>query len=278
MVEIKTLVSDIYSFLCHPKELPPGTLEAFGKSLAGILSSRVSPSREDKSSLRLSNIGYPDRKLWYLVNRPELAESIDGATRLKFLIGDLWEAVLLFLARASGHTVTGEQSEVSVAGIVGHTDGLIDGHPVDVKSASPRSFEKFEEGVKKETDSFGYLSQLASYAEAQGQKTGSFLAGDKVSGKLHLDTHDFSGYDMAKEANRKKLVVSGPMPDRCYPDEKDGESGNRKLSVPCSYCAFKKTCWPNLRAFAHYNGLKVYTAVPRPPKYKDGRPVPEIKL
>lgn len=278
MKSVKTLIPDIYDFMCAPKELPPGTTEAFATSLATILSNRVSPRREDKNNIRLSNVGFPDRKLWYTINQPELAEPLDGKTRLKFLMGDLWEAVLLFLARASGHTVRGEQDEVAIAGVVGHTDGTIDGHPVDVKSASPFSFQKFQKGLTKEEDSFGYLSQLASYSEAQGQKTGSFLAGEKVSGELHLDTHDFSGYDMVKEINRKKAVVAGPMPPRCYPDEKDGESGNRKLNVVCSYCSFRKPCWPGLRAFAHYNGLKVYTVVPRPPKYKDGRPVPEVKL
>jgi len=31
-------------------------------------------------------------------------------------------------------------------------------------------------------------------------------------------------------------------------------SPNMKLPMMCSYCDFKKTCWPNLRSFAYSGG------------------------
>src|SRR5690606_19057418 len=123
--------------------------------------------REHEAVLRVSNLGTPcDRRLWFSINHPELAEPLEPHTRLKFLLGDVWEAVLLFLAKIAGHRVEGQQDEISLHGVLGHRDAVIDGTIVDVKSASSFSFDKFENHLKPEDDSFGYLTQINSYLEA----------------------------------------------------------------------------------------------------------------
>jgi hypothetical protein len=76
----------------------------------------------------------------------------------KFLYGDTLEVLLLFLAKESGHEVTHEQYEVEADGVKGHTDAVIDGVPVDCKSASPSAYAKFENGQFVFDDPFGYIS------------------------------------------------------------------------------------------------------------------------
>lgn len=266
MKNIKTLVPDIQSRLTSGKPFDEETVKAFGKALADKLSNRLSAAAS-KPSLRLSNLGTKcDRKLWFSIRRPELAEPLSASTRLKFLFGDILEEVMLFLARAAGHDVQREQEEVYVEGVKGHIDGFIDGHLVDVKSASTYSFRKFKEGGLYLDDPFGYLTQLGAYSFASGQERASFLVVDKTLGNLHLDTHDTAGTDFAAivTAKREMLERSEP-PARGYEDVADGKSGNRKLGVACSYCAFKYSCWPGLRAFKYARGPVFLTEVKKVP-------------
>ena len=117
----------------------------FGHNLAKKLAVRLSEERGN-ATLRLSNWDSPcERQLWYKINKPETVEALPANVRLKFLTGDVMEEVILFLAKASGHEVEGEQDELIIGGVIGHRDGIIDGHLVDTKSASPYSFKKFEE-------------------------------------------------------------------------------------------------------------------------------------
>jgi hypothetical protein len=190
-----------------------------------------------------------------------------GSAYIKFLIGHVTEAVVLFLARLAGHSVTREQEEVNLHGVSGHLDAVIDGDLVDVKSASPYSFKKFEAGLKPESDSFGYLGQLGSYGHALGTSRGHFLAVDKVLGKLHLDTHDLPEKDYEKEVNDvRSILAHNEPPERGFEDEPEGASGNRKLCTVCSYCEFKDTCWPGLQVFKYAKGPVFLTKVAREPK------------
>lgn len=238
----------------------------FGVELGRMVIERV--SEEHKPRLRLSNLGEScDRKLWYSVNCAELAEKLSGPTRIKFLIGDITERVILFLARLAGHSVTDEQKEVTLHDVKGHIDAKIDDHLVDVKSASPFSFRKFEDGLTPDTDAFGYLSQLGGYGKAEGDTRGSFLAVDKVLGTLALDTHEFPETDYEAKVNHARSVIDmSTPPERGYEDEADGMSGNRKLGTKCSYCAFRETCWPGLRTYLYSGRPRYLTVVRRDPK------------
>lgn len=227
----------------------------------------------------MSNIGKPDRQLWYEINKPELAEKLLPKTYLKFFLGDLYESVILALAELSGHKVEGRQDEVVVSGIKGHRDAVIDGTTVDVKTASPYSFEKFKNHLTHEQDAFGYLQQIQSYIEA-GQNDpivtnkgeGAFLVGQKVTGDIVLDIHEKTKVpiDIIFE-HKKKMVQQPEPPDRCYDPIPMGKSGNERLGTNCSYCSYKFSCWNNLRGFAYSNGPVYLTKVVEEPR------VPEIK-
>jgi hypothetical protein len=53
----------------------------------------------------------------------------------------------------------------------------------------------------------------------------------------------------------KNVVKSAKPPKRCYEPIPDGKSGNMKLGVGCSYCAYKHECWgKDLRTFIYANG------------------------
>lgn len=277
-MKIETLVQDIYNLVDKGSEVSDELVNAFATELAGIVKDRL--GERPMPRLRLSNLGTKcDRKLWLEVNYPETAEPLSPDTRLKFLIGDIHEAVLLFLAQAAGHKVEGAQDQVRVEGILGHRDAVIDGVLVDVKSTSSRSFTRFEAGLSPENDSFGYLYQLGSYlAGAQDdpivtdKSRAAFLASDKTLGKLALDMHSAPEdlpdaeevYRMAK--HKKEMLASDEMPPRGYEDEPDGKSGNRKLGLACSYCAVKHACWPNLQVYVYASGPRFLTKVAREPK------------
>jgi hypothetical protein len=280
MPDISRLIPDIYARLDVPVPFEEEEVLAFGHNLAKKLANRLAEER-GAQTLRLSNWGSKcERQLYLKINMPHLVETLPAHVRLKFLMGDIAEEVLLFLAKAAGHTVEGEQDELEVAGVVGHRDGIIDGRLVDAKSASPYGFKKFQEHGLEADDPFGYIGQLGSYHSASrddprvhDKEKASFLAIDKVSGKLVLDTYSFKDSGNLEPAlEAKKEMLRGPIPPRGYEDEEMGKSGNRKLGVACSYCPVKSSCWPNLRVFGYSQGPVFLTVVADPPR------VPEISL
>lgn len=282
MKDISRLIPDIYARLDVPIPFEEEEILAFGHNLAKKLANRLAEER-GAQTLRLSNWGSKcERQLYLKINMPHLVETLPPHVRLKFLMGDIAEEVLLFLAKAAGHTVEGEQDELEVAGVPGHRDGIIDGRLVDAKSASPYGFKKFQEHGLEADDPFGYIGQLGSYHTASrddprvsDKEKASFLAIDKVSGKLTLDTYSFGGTGERLEADlaaKKAMLASPELPPRGYEDEEMGKSGNRKLGVACSYCPVKKACWPNLRVYAYSQGPVFLTVV------KDIPRVPEIAL
>lgn len=255
-------------------------VSAFSDQLAKKVGSRVEEERV-QGTLRLSNLGTPcKRKLWYSINKPGLGEPLTADTRLKFLYGDLIEETVLWLAKEAGHKVEGEQLEVSLHGVIGHIDAIVDGCLVDVKSASPASFNRFASGLLPRDDSFGYLGQIDAYLHSLDTSDfhlydttrGAFLAVDKTLGKICLDFHPKSvvDYKGVIDGTRKILEHSNP-PSRAYAAEPFGKSGNEKLGVVCSYCPFKRECWPGVRTFLYSTGPVFLTKVVRPPD------VPEIR-
>ena len=274
MKKIETLIEDIHSVLKDGvEEVPKDILEAFGKSMMDLMSSRLS-KRDHKPSLRMSNIGSPcERKLFLEINSPESREELTPETYLKFLYGDIIEEMLLFLTRVAGHTVEGQQDEVEIEGIKGHRDAVIDGVLVDVKSASSFSFKKFKEGTLANDDPFGYRTQLQSYLHAgkddpivKDKSRAAFFVMDKTLGHLVLDFHKKENYNLEQAyILRRDSINSGVLPERSFAPIADGKSGNMKLDTFCSYCSVKKACHKNLRTFLYSNGPRFLTKVEKVP-------------
>jgi hypothetical protein len=251
----------------------------FGSEIATLIKDRLSERKNPREfTLRMSNIGKGDRQLWY-DKRYGNEEKLAPHTVFKFLYGDIIESLLLFLARVSGHDVKDRQAEVAVGPVKGHIDANIDGVTVDVKSASTYSFRKFADGSIIMDDPFGYIEQLAGYCKAQGTE-GAFLAADKQNGHITYRPIDKEVLDAIRIEDRVTHIIHAvdreEIPERCYEDEKEGESGNRSLGVNCSYCDHKRRCWADsnsglgLRTFLYASGPKFLTKVVREPK------VPEV--
>ena len=263
--DIKTLVADMEAVVSGEGNWNGHIGSAMGKNISLLSNQRFSEPQKPRSYLSLSSIGTScKRKLWYKINQSEKAEKLRPNTLFKFFYGDLLEEVALALVSAAGHTVTGQQSRLEVHGIKGHRDAVIDGVTIDVKSASPFAFKKFKEGNLRSEDPFGYISQLSSYVYAgkddplvTEKNKGGFLVIDKVNGNICLDMYDFTGEmdNKEKEIQATKDMVAGPMPEeRIPPVPQSKTSENTKLAIDCSYCDFRKTCWPEARTFIYSNG------------------------
>lgn len=265
MKKIETLVNDMEQVLLGNGGWDATITKYLSTTISQVAGDRFSKPQEPRGYLSLSGLGNPcDRDLWYKVNMTDKAEPLGAETLGTFFYGDLLEAVVIALAKASGHDVQGEQDRLDVHGIKGHRDVVIDGVTVDVKSASSFSFEKFKAGKLREEDPFGYISQLSSYVYAgkedplvTDKKRGAFLAVRKDRFKLCLDMYDFTEELKTKEAEilKKKEVVSGPIPEeRIPPVPQSKTSPNTKLATKCGYCGFRKECYPEARTFIYSNG------------------------
>ena len=101
---------------------------------------------------------------------------------------------------------------------------------------------------------------------------GAFLAVDKQNGHVCLDVYDFSKELETKEKEilEVKDMVKGDIPEeRIDPIPQSKTSPKTKLSVQCSYCEYKKTCWPEMRTFLYSYGPEFLIKVKNKPKVKE---------
>jgi hypothetical protein len=263
--KLDTIVEDIYRVVEGKGGWDATVTEFFSSSLSSIAEARFSQEQIPRDYLSLSGIGSPcDRRLWYKINQTESSEPLTAEALGTFFYGDLLEALVLSLTKAAGHSVEGMQDRVSVFGISGSRDAVIDGVTVDVKSTSKYGFEKFRKHNLREDDPFGYISQLSSYVFAgkddplvKNKTEGAFLVVQKDRFKLCLDRYDFTE-EIAKkeeEIERVKKLVAGSIPeDRIPPVPQSKTSENTVLSTTCGYCDFSKVCWPEARTFLYSTG------------------------
>jgi len=280
---LDTLVQDIYSTIevladDEAIDIPEKMYEEFGRDMEDALRHWATPVERPKNGLRMSNIGRPTRRLWYDLNlEGATKERINGPTFIKFLYGHLLEVLLLFFVRLTGHVVEGEQKEVTVEGIKGHMDSVIDGEFIDVKTASGYAFKKFKDGTLAQNDSFGYLSQLAGYEEAEQTNNGGFLVMNKETGELTVFIPD--DLDKPNIVHRikevKQAMKKKTPPAYCYTPIAEGAAGNMKLPRDCNWCPHKFECHKDandgkgLRTFQYAKGLVYLTKVEKLPNVQE---------
>ncbi len=272
---IQTLIPDIYALFTEEHRCTEENLDWFADNLKVMLRHRFAET-QGNNKLRMSNLGKGDRSLWYDVNGTHRVEEMRPNTLLKFMYGDLIELLLLFLTREAGHTVTHEQERVEVDGVVGHTDGKIDGVTCDIKSASPYGYNKFADETIYDNDAFGYIPQISGYNHVLGEKGSSayFLVMHKVLGHLCLmEVPDIMQINVPARITQIKGVLAKPEPpERCYEAIPEGKSGNLKLGVNCQFCDHKWECWKDgnggkgLRQFIYSNGPTWLTHVEKEPR------------
>lgn len=278
--QLKDLPRDIYNLFDPDSdhEASEELLDEFANNLKEILRLRLrASSRREGGAIRFSSLGKPNRQIWFDARPdPSIDEPLRPETYLKFLYGDVIEQLYLYLAKEAGHEVTDEQKEIEVNGVKGHIDAIIDGTVVDLKSASSFGYKKFEQGTVEQDDPFGYVAQLAGYANVLTPgEDAAWWAVDKSSGdncisplsKMTIKYH--TPEERIEEL--KAVVDSDEMPSPCYDPVPDGKSGNMKLPVGCSYCKYKFRCYPDARLFLYSTGPRYLTKVAKEPN------VPEVK-
>lgn len=276
MKTLSTLVDDVYSLFDpnHGHEPNEDNLNEFSENLKTLLRNRLAKREPIDNPLRFSSLGKQDRQIWYMAKKYP-TEELSAKTYFKFLYGDVIEQLLLFLVKEAGHTVEMEQAEVVVDGVPGHIDAVIDGVLVDVKSASPMAYPKFVKQEVTLNDTFGYVQQLAGYAQVVTPGAGAaWLAMDKSSASIcvsPLSQSIIKDFPVEERITHlREVIEKDEPPERCYDDVEDGKSGNRKLATGCSYCGYKDVCWPGLRTFAYAQGPRFLTRVVKTPD------VPEV--
>jgi hypothetical protein len=280
---LNTVVPDVYKLLENLSEGEPLpiTEEALDETMASmkeaILHWATPRKRDTNFTLRMSNVGKPQRQLWFEKRDENGRGDVNGPTQIKFLYGHVLEELVLMLVRMAGHNVTDEQKEVTVNGIVGHMDCKINGQVVDVKSASRFAFQKFQNGTLNADDPFGYLGQLAGYEKAEGTDSGAFLVINKENGELCMfepDDLDKPNIDTTINNLRTNLELDTP-PELCYAPLPDGKKGNMRLPKGCSWCKYKHECHKDandgagLRTFKYSTGYAYLTKVVAEPKVEE---------
>lgn len=261
----------IHSFLDKanrgPVEVSDEILDEFAANCRAALKRQFADKRNEKFTIRMSNIGRP------LCVLQQEQSGVAGEVpspwhKSKMLTGDVIEASAIAIMRLAGVNVEAVSQPVSldIGGITidGTYDTKIGGAIYDVKSASPYAFaNKFSEGSFPSMvadDAFGYVAQGFGYAEADTSRFGGWIAVDKVTGEWSVSEtpSDTTTYQAARAAslqkiadNVKALTEKTPF-TRCFEEVDETyygkPTGNKVLPFNCEYCAFKSTCWPHMKA------------------------------
>jgi hypothetical protein len=223
-------------------------------------------SRNSDYRIRMSGVGRP--LCQQQLEKQGMKQDVAYNDVMRFLIGDLIEAVAVFVMKSAGIKVVKEQEPCSLtlAGeeVRGTLDVVLDtdGEKVwDIKSASPWSFDnKFSNrggyDVIKQDDAFGYIMQGYLYSEAEGKPFGGWVVINKSSGEWDFvqapddQAVDRDTYLADAHARVGTLINDGKFKIPFEPQEEaytlKGQkisTGNKLMPRTCTFCSFKEHCW-----------------------------------
>lgn len=260
---MSNIIEDIYNYLENYPEISEENAEELAQAIKDVVVSKLQHFREP--SLSMSSIGKAPRRIYmdlHDVVKPS------GKARLKFLYGDIIEALVLWLCKQSGHSVTDQQKSVEYKDIKGSIDALIDGVLCDVKSCSTQSFKKFKNGTLPLQDPFGYLPQISGYRTCLNQNSCFFLAVDKVTGEIATYYPD-PEFDLP---NIDKVIEVAKKASTEYPEEPCekpvafGKSGNEVVASCCKICPHLFKCFPDVKEYKYSTGSEYFTKIVKEPK------------
>jgi len=265
---LSTLIeSFLYDAVRGKAKLSPETIEEFKEACGKALEKQFNEAIEWR--MRMSGLGKP--LCQQQLEKKGKEKELQYNTIIKFLMGDLLEAVAIAVMRGAGIELEKIQEPVKLK--IGNTelggtyDVKIDGKVWDIKSASPSSFvSKFGEfgsyNKIKGDDPFGYIMQGHLYGEADNVPFGGWIAINKVTGEFAVCEAPVNQEEDRKEvlqtanenikaleSNKKFEKLFHEIPETYVP--KSGkqkgiriETGNTILESICGYCDFRKHCWP----------------------------------
>ena len=239
-------------------EMSEAIIKNVASDVSAGLNKQFNGGPRDAFRLRMSNIGRPKCQLWFEKNRPEEKAPMPEHFMLNMMLGDIVEAVFKGVLRTAGvEFQDNEYVSLDLGGgrlpIKGEYDLVMAGRVDDVKSASDYSYKnKF---IDLETlqadDPFGYVAQLVGYATAAGKKVGGWWVVNKNNGHHKYISAKNVDVDAVLDKIRETydyLENDEPF-ERMFTDMPETyykkETGNRVICKQCSFCSFKKSCWPN---------------------------------
>ena len=236
------------------------TAKKIGEEVAEAVIRQFGSGKSRKEfRLRMSNIGRPTCQLWFEKNKPETALPKPTTFVMNMMLGDIVEAVFKGLLTESGvdfddtDKVTLKVGDSNDTRVSGSYDLIMGGAVDDIKSASDWSYRnKFESyDTLKKSDPFGYVGQLAGYAQASDKRAGGWWVVNKANGSFKYVP---AAIDMRKELTKLKETVEKVNEnkfERCFeavPETYRGKpSGNMVLNDNCRFCDYRFECWPNMQ-------------------------------
>ena len=265
---LSTLIeSFLYDAVRGKGKLSPETISEFKEACGKALEKQFNEKVEWR--MRMSGLGKP--LCQQQLDKKGKEKELQYNTIIKFLMGDLLEAVAIAVMRGAGINLEKIQEPVKLkigdTELGGTYDVKIDGKVWDIKSASPSNFMgKFGEFGSytkiKGDDPFGYIMQGHLYGEADNIPFGGWIAINKVTGEFAVCEAPVNQEEDRKEmlqtatenikvleSNKKFEKLFHEIPETYVP--KSGkqkgiriETGNTILESICGYCDFRKHCWP----------------------------------
>lgn len=247
------------------------------------------------------------RRLWYETHTPSIRTKYDESVGVKFLLGDAVESVMDYLFEKGGskphshqlrveHKFSSSFSKLDVA-ISGKIDFIVDDTIVEVKSINEWGFAKFVKDmptlkslsdsitgaiahdmyttsdIHTSADPLGYLHQLSFYVRML-QINGVLLVVNKNSGEIAtFRIPKGLGIPLAVLESKADILHNALLNNATPPARTQTPiteaNGNVRLNSVCTYCPFKTTCWPGLRAFEYADGIKYYTEIVKVPRVSE---------
>ena len=236
------------------------TIDTVAREVAEALKRQFgSGNKRGEFRLRMSNIGRPTCQLWFEKNKPDAALPKPTTFVMNMMLGDIVESVFKAVLKESNVAFedtdqvslpVGDSNDTIVSGSY---DLIVDDAVDDVKSASDWSYRnKFESyDTLSKSDPFGYVGQLAGYAQASGKRAGGWWVVNKANGDFKYVP---AAIDMRKELTKLKETVEKVNEnkfERCFeavPETYRGKpSGNMVLNDNCRFCDYRFECWPNMQ-------------------------------
>ncbi len=195
--------------------------------------------------LRASNIGRSLCQLWFQKNKPEAATPPASHFLLRMMIGDITEAVFKGLLKEAGAKFEEpEKVETEIGGevISGEYDLILDNKVDDIKSASPWSYRnKWLDGKHIEKhDSFGYVGQLQTYAQAKGVEPGGWWVINHSSGEFKYIAYASDPKEVTTKLANTVTKLKDNAFARCFKPIKEMfrgvHTGNYILDTECKFC------------------------------------------
>lgn len=236
-------------------------IEDAGEAFKDALRRQFTKREDEDFRLRMSNIGKPLCQL-QMAKSGAKKERKDYSFIMRMLHGDAVECIMDVILKIAKANITGSKDKVVLelegTAVKGEDDVEIDNKVYDIKSCSPYAFErKWKMGLPalKANDDFGYVGQLVGYSQAKSKKAGGWIVVCKSTGQVLVmdaafseDEKDTVLQDMQMKATALKEDWSfdrGFEPVDDFFNKK--YTGSKKLPASCSWCDFKKSCWPKAR-------------------------------